>query len=473
VNHSSDQQLLREYTERRVESAFTELVRRHIDFVYSAARRMVHDAHLAEDVTQAVFVTLAKNARQLMGCRALEGWLHGTTRNLAGKAVRTEVRRRTHEQEAAIMNEILSTGAGASWEHVAPYLDDALGELSEPERDALLLRYFKNQDFRTVGATLGISDDAAQKRVSRAVEQLREFFAKRGVAVGAGGLVILISANAVQAAPVGLAVTISTAVATATITTATIATHTTMHWLNIKTIAAVVAAALTAGTATHFVEQRNANRLQDDNQRLVAERDKLIAERNATLASAASDKDELASGQNNHMELLRLRGQVGVLREQVKEMAKLREENRQLQARLAIAAHTSEQAETKSEADQQRAVAIAKMNAERQLSIALQKYANANQDRVPANFSQIEPYLDDADRSITNQFDLVIQGSLKGITNDPSKTIAVIGKRTLIVDGKPAKVYGFVDGHAEVKSEPPEGFAAWEKRHMVSAQISR
>ena len=94
------------------------------------------------------------------------------------------------------------------------------------DRDAVLLRYFKNHDLRTVGATLGISDDAAQKRVSRAVERLREFFAKRGVTVGASGLAVVISANAVQAAPVGLALTISTAAAT--ITTATIVSHTTI-----------------------------------------------------------------------------------------------------------------------------------------------------------------------------------------------------------------------------------------------------
>ena len=217
---------MRDYAERRSEAAFAELVRRHVDFVYSAALRMVRDAHLAEDVTQGVFVALAQNARQLTDRPVLSGWLHRTAQNLAAKAVRTDVRRRAREQEAAAMNELLSAEPDAVWEHIAPHLDAALGELSEPDRDALLLRYFERKSAREMAQTLGISDDAAQKRVSRAVERLREFFAKRGVTVGASGLVVVISANAVQAAPVGLAVTISTAAALAGTTIATTATAT-------------------------------------------------------------------------------------------------------------------------------------------------------------------------------------------------------------------------------------------------------
>src|ERR1041385_471190 len=109
------------------------------------------------------------------------------------------------------MNELLSTGSDASWEHIAPHLDAALGELSEPDRDAVLLRYFEKKSAQEMAERLGISDEAAQKRVSRAVERLREFFAKRGVTIGASGLVVVISGNAVQSAPLGLTVAISTA----------------------------------------------------------------------------------------------------------------------------------------------------------------------------------------------------------------------------------------------------------------------
>src|SRR5207245_5159356 len=204
-------QLLRDYTGRRSEAAFAELVRRYIDFVYSAALRMVRDAQHAEDVTQSVFVALAQNARQLTGHAVLSGWLHRTTQNLAANAVRADVRRRAREQEAAAMNELLSAEPETVWEQIAPQLDEALGELGEGDRDALLLRYFERKSAREIAQTLGTSEDAAQKRVSRAVERLREFFAKRGITVGASGLVVVITANGVQAAPVGLAATISSA----------------------------------------------------------------------------------------------------------------------------------------------------------------------------------------------------------------------------------------------------------------------
>lgn len=99
----------------------------------------------------------------------------------------------------------------AAWTHVEPLLDDAMAALEETDRAAVLLRYFENKSLREVGQALGTSADAAQTRVSRAVERLREFFAKRGVTVGAGGFVAAISGNAVRAAPIGLAVTISSA----------------------------------------------------------------------------------------------------------------------------------------------------------------------------------------------------------------------------------------------------------------------
>ena len=176
MNNLTDPQLLRDYTERRSEAAFAEIVRRHVDLVYSAALRMVCDAHLAKDVTQGVFIALAQNARQLADRAVLAGWLHRTAQNLAANTVRSDVRRRAREQEAAAMNELLSTESDANWENIAPHLDAGLGELGEADRDALLLRYFERKSAREMAEILGTSEDAAQKRVSRAVERLREFF---------------------------------------------------------------------------------------------------------------------------------------------------------------------------------------------------------------------------------------------------------------------------------------------------------
>jgi RNA polymerase sigma factor (sigma-70 family) len=263
VNHQTDHELLLEYVERQSEAAFAELVRRHVDLVYSAAVRMVRDTSMAKDVTQSVFLALAQNARSLGNCAVLSGWLHRATRNLAVKAIRSDVRRRAREQEAAAMNELSSATVDAPWEHIEPHLDAAIEELSQGDRDALLLRYFERKSAPEMAQLLGISDEAAQKRVSRAVERLREFFAKRGVTVAASGLVIVISAHAVQSAPAGLTAAISTAATlggtalagTATLTAAKTIIMTTLQ----KTLLAAAIIVVGVGTALVVQQQLNQN----------------------------------------------------------------------------------------------------------------------------------------------------------------------------------------------------------------------
>ncbi|MEY4488596.1 MAG: hypothetical protein RIQ79_1104 [Verrucomicrobiota bacterium] len=212
MNDTTDQQLLSDYAETRAETAFSELVRRHIDLVHSAAFRLTGEAHSAQDVTQAVFLALANDAARLAHHPVLPGWLHTTARHLAAKTIRAAVRRQTHEQEAAAMHELLSAEPELPWDALAPHLDAALGELSEPDRDAILLRYFEKKSAPEIATTLGISAEAAQKRVHRAVDRLRDLLAQRGIKAGAAGLATLLATQAVQAAPVGLAATVSTAV---------------------------------------------------------------------------------------------------------------------------------------------------------------------------------------------------------------------------------------------------------------------
>ena len=320
MNELTDQQLLRDYAEHHSETAFTTLVRRHIDLVHSAAFRLTVEAHSAQDVTQAVFVALAQNADRLAQHPVLSGWLHTTARNLAAKYVRTAVRRQNHEQEAVAMNELLATASETSWKTIAPQLDAALGELTEPDRDAVLLRYFEKKSAQEMAALLGISDEAAQKRVSRAVEKLRELFAKRGVTVGAGGLVVVISANAVQAAPVGLAVTISAAIAGTVVTTSTVLAATTktiaMTALQKTLVTATVAVLAGAG----IYEARQASQLREQNQTLQQERAPL-AEQNQQLQRERDDATQHVAEMTgpegtkiDNSELLRLRGEVGRLR---------------------------------------------------------------------------------------------------------------------------------------------------------------
>jgi len=326
MNSQTDQQLLRDYAVSRSETAFAEIVRRHVDFVYSAALRMVRDAQLAEDVTQDVFLALVRReARQLTDRPVLSGWLHRTTQNLAANAVRGDVRRRVREQEAAAMNELLSTESDVVWEHIAPYLDDALGELNEGDRDALLLRYFERKTAREMAETLGTSEEAAQKRVSRAVERLREFFAKRGITVGASGLAVVITANAVQAAPIGLSAAITGAAALAGTTIATTATATKAIVMTTiqKTLVTTIIA---AGVVTPILIQSQALvKLRAENQSLRQQDDQLAQlqlenQRLTDLLAQAKNSRPFSNNQSN--EVLRLRGKVGVLQRELESLAK-------------------------------------------------------------------------------------------------------------------------------------------------------
>src|SRR6266516_4718447 len=214
----SDAQLLREYAENGAESAFAEIVARHTNLVYSAALRQVESPDIAAEVAQSAFIGLARGARSLSRKLAenasLAGWLCRSARNISLNLRRDEFRRHSRERQA-MENLDSIPDAPPDWERLRPVLDEAMAELSEPDYDALLIRFFKNQDLRSVGVALGVSDDAAQKRVSRALDRLRDLLSQRGIKTSAAALSIILTVNAVQAAPAGLAVTISSAAALA------------------------------------------------------------------------------------------------------------------------------------------------------------------------------------------------------------------------------------------------------------------
>jgi RNA polymerase sigma factor (sigma-70 family) len=203
-----DNALLREFAERGSEPAFAELVTRHVNKVYSVALRHTRNPHQAEEITQAVFVILARKAGQLGKNVILSGWLYQTARLTAVTLIRSEIRRTRREQEVLMQNLSDETEAD-SWPQIAPLLDDAMAGLSETDRHAVVLRYFDGKSMKEVGAALGGSEDAAKMRVNRAVEKLRTFFAKRGVVTSTAVLTAIISANSVQAAPAVLAKSIT------------------------------------------------------------------------------------------------------------------------------------------------------------------------------------------------------------------------------------------------------------------------
>src|SRR5665213_978017 len=175
-------ELLRRYVDDRSESAFQELVRQHVDLVYSSALRQVNgDVPAAQDVTQAVFTQLAHNAPRLTQHTSLSGWLFTSTRNLAAKTRRTEQRRRSREQEAYEMNQLLqSTDPDAVWQELRPILDDAMHDLSSSDREAILMRYFERLPLLEIGARLRLKESAVHMRIERAIGRLRAALAKRG-----------------------------------------------------------------------------------------------------------------------------------------------------------------------------------------------------------------------------------------------------------------------------------------------------
>ncbi|HEX7569576.1 MAG TPA: TIGR03435 family protein [Verrucomicrobiae bacterium] len=257
MHELDDNTLLRQYAEQNSEAAFAALVARHLDKVYSVALRYSRNAHAAEEITQAVFVILAKKSGRLGGKVILSSWLYETSRLTALTYIRSEIRRARREQEAH-MQTALNENESEAWPHIAPLLDDALAGLSAADRHAIVLRYFDGKSLGEVGAALGASEDAAKKRVTRAVEKLRRFFTKRGVTLTATVLTAAISANSVQAAPLGLATTVTAAAAKGAVVGGSTLTLIKgalklMAWAKAKTVVVVGTVAILAAGTTAVV----------------------------------------------------------------------------------------------------------------------------------------------------------------------------------------------------------------------------
>jgi RNA polymerase sigma factor (sigma-70 family) len=246
-----DGQLLQDYASSGSERAFGELVSRHIDMVYSVALRLVRgDVHLAQDVAQTVFADLSLKAKSLAGGVVLAGWLCRHTFFVASAKVRTEQRRRQRERQAIQMNTIHES-TEPDWEQLTPILDQVLQELGSQDRVAIVLRYFKRQSLESVGAALGINPDAAQKRVSRALERMRSNFLRRGVTLTSAVLAVAIADHAVAAAPAGLAAAVSATVAAGAGPAggSAVAWAEFLGWLKTKTGLACAAVVLLAGVS--------------------------------------------------------------------------------------------------------------------------------------------------------------------------------------------------------------------------------
>lgn len=444
----TDLELLKRYTRERTEDAFTEIVRRHLDLVYSAALRQVRSPQLAEEIAQSAFTDLARNASRLKPDTVLAAWLYQVARRTAIDVVRREARRQLREQIASEMNATCATDA--NWTHVEPLLDEAMAALDDTDRAAVLLRFFENKSLREVGQQLGVSDDAAQKRVSRAVERLREFLAQRGVTVGASGLAVLLAANAVQSAPVGLAVTISAAATlagTAVVATATAAATKAIAMTTLQKT--LITAAFLAAVSTGIYEASQASTLrqqvrtlQQQQAPLAAQINQLTRGRDELTRQLATLRDDNERLNRDHIELLRLRGEVTQLQEASRELEQLKEAQKTdlpwvevLQSRVARLKKLIEQMPDKSipelefltdqdwlnvainadlntEAGTREALSqlrkSAKMNFAPTIWQAWNRFMLANTGVIPSDVSQLKPYFESGvDDKILQRYQIV------------------------------------------------------------------
>jgi len=347
---TDSQKLLAEYVKNGSETAFHELVTRYINLVYSTALRLVNgDAHQAQDVTQSVFADFAGLAHGLPEEVMLGGWLHRHTCFVAATVMRGERRRKHRERQAVEMN-ALNDHTQANLAQIAPVLDEAINRLGARDRAAILLRFFEQRDWRAVGEALGSNDEAARKRVSRALDKLHTLLKHHGVTFSAAALATALASEAVTAAPAGLAIGISgTALAGLAVgggTSLTLARMITMTKLKFGVISTVV---VVGAAVPLMIQHQSQIKLREENHSLRQEMDQLARlkaenQRLSNLVARANRSQVFANGWFH--ELLRLRGEVGGLRNQKSELEKLQEKNRQLLA--AQAAKPQESTKVKS-----------------------------------------------------------------------------------------------------------------------------
>jgi len=199
----TDLELLNQYREGS-QPAFAELVRRHASWIYCVARRRVRDAHLAEDVTQAVFILLAQKAWKLRAAGPLQPWLMKVTQYTCSHALRTEMRRRAAETRAAEIVEQTSP-ATTSTNEICSDVDQLLAGLPIMEQQILLLRFYGQRTLAEIANEMRLSEEAARKRVSRALDKLRKALSTSAVALPATGMEHWLDHGAVVPAPAHVA----------------------------------------------------------------------------------------------------------------------------------------------------------------------------------------------------------------------------------------------------------------------------
>jgi RNA polymerase sigma factor (sigma-70 family) len=475
---TSDSELLARFAKTNSEDAFAEIVRRHVNLVYSAAFRQVNgDEHWAKDISQTVFTDLARKANSLSRHKNLTGWLYTSAHFAAAKIVRGENRRRDREEK--FMREPIFENAPdasraealaeAGWEKIRPALDDAMHELKESDREAILFRYFENFSFGEVGAKLGLNENAARMRVERALEKLRAIFAKRGITT-ATAFASVISANAMQIAPANLAATLTTT----SIATAGTGTFTLLKIMTATKIKLAVSAIVVASAATAFViQQQTQNKLRDENGLLQQQVSQLQSDNEnfSNRLANVGDSKKLSDEQFN--ELLKLRGEVGMLQQQTVESKKAQEEineaNQKAQAaEEKLATTLSVQAKF---AKQETAT----INAMKYLSLDMRIYAGDHDNQFPTNddlYKLVNNY--DGNTNLLRGIPAIeyVSVGVKLNSQDQPDYPNLVVIRERIAQQAPGgtwhRIYGFADGSVQTAISYDGNFDAWEKANTYS-----
>ncbi|HUA66583.1 MAG TPA: sigma-70 family RNA polymerase sigma factor [Alphaproteobacteria bacterium] len=456
-----DCELLRQFARTNSEDAFAELVKRHLNLVYSAALRQVNgDAHLAKDVAQSVFTDLARKAHSISRRENLSGWLYTSAHFAAAKLVRGENRRRDREETFMRETETINETAGHDdWAKIRSALDEAMHELKESDREAILARYFENRPFAELGAKFGLNENAARMRVERALEKLRSIFARRGI-VTAGALASAISVNAVQVAPANLAAALTTTSLAAAAETGTFTFIKTMIAAKLKLAVGAIAV---AGAAAAFVHQQQVqNKLRAQNESLQAQMAQLQTdnENYSNRLADAGGAQKLSDDQFN--ELLRLRGEVGMLRQQTSQLAKLQDENQRLEEAATQLQASNDRMKFASSLADFKANETKFVNAMKQVCLADRIWAGDNNDQYVTNFDQMTNELGGLYGSpLLDNMEFVNVG----IANEHYPQMINFRERSprQSPDGTWHRVYGLADGSVQTAVSSSDNFDAYEK----------
>ncbi|MBL9136403.1 MAG: sigma-70 family RNA polymerase sigma factor [Verrucomicrobiales bacterium] len=475
-SRAEDRDAWRQFADTQSEAAFAELVRLHLDLVYSTAlRRCQGDDALAKDVSQIVFADLARKARQLPREIVLAGWLYRHTTFVASKAVRTELRRREREQVAV---EHHHRDEAVDWSQVAPILEDAMGELSNPDRDAIVLRYLNRQSLAEVGSAFGISPDAARMRVDRALDRLRGLLARRGVTSTTAALAVTIGHHAVLAAPAGFAATVISSIALTGTTVGSTAGF--LALMSTTKIQIGLAALVAIGATTHavFTHRRNAELRKE----LAAAQVHLVATTPVSDLADPPSAAELEALRKDRLRLMELRNELGKLRDTERRLADLEAENQRLKnkgARPETAAETDHEARD-IEAEMEKGLGLARMSYTGAWMRAFYMYAAENDEHFPESFADAAKHfqIDEHSPALSvldpNRFEVVFKGSLKDIA-DRARTIVIREREAFTTTSKEtgakilARTYAFADGHSEIHAAPDGNFEAWERERMATS----